>query len=402
MAVSGMGMSAFAAEESVGEAPIFEYTSGDFSANVPLETLQYLSASDEAALNEKMVAYVPSEDSMLKNKAESFYYYEHLDGLSREMYDIMLQVAADPTDEGNVGFMMTDLDPSGDEFHELFSMAYRALCFDHPELFWLYSMEETSIGYYSQAVPMNGFYYVYFCVTDLYDAFETVMTEFYEAADDFLADIDTSVSEYDIVRQIHDKLIDLVNYNDPVCNQIQVGNSQDLGHTAYGALVKDSSGIANYPVCDGYSLAFEYLLQQCGINVAFIGGYGGGTEETAGGHAWNIVEVDGEWYEVDCTWDDQRNALDDVAEESAEYLYWSEALDDPYYGELAEHYLFLISTDLMTHFPSGEEYEYTTQDQMYLINLCPECVHLRMGYDGDESYDASIMQLAPVATANFQ
>ena len=42
---------------------------------------------------------------MLKNKAESFYYYEHLDGLSREMYDIMLQVAAEPVVTPDVGIL---------------------------------------------------------------------------------------------------------------------------------------------------------------------------------------------------------------------------------------------------------------------------------------------------------
>lgn len=69
-----------------------------------------------------------------------------------------------------------------------------------------------------------------------------------------------------------------------------MGPGPDLAHTAYGCLVADSSGNPNYAVCDGYTLAMEYLLQQCGIEAAFIGGMAGFSQADAGGHAWNIVK----------------------------------------------------------------------------------------------------------------
>ena len=111
--------------------------------------------------------------------------------------------------------------------------------------------------YASEAVMQNGFYFVYIMMSEPFAKFATQMTQFNQAVDSFLADIDTGISEYDTIRQVHDKLLDLVNYNDPVAETEHIGPGQDLAHTAYGALVADSAGNPNYAVCDGYTLAFE-------------------------------------------------------------------------------------------------------------------------------------------------
>ena len=52
-------------------------------------------------------------------------------------------------------------------------------------------------------------------------------------------------------------------------------------------------------VCEGLSRAYQYLLYRCGINSTLISGTAAG-----GGHMWNMVKVDGEWYHIDVTWDD--------------------------------------------------------------------------------------------------
>lgn len=48
-------------------------------------------------------------------------------------------------------------------------------------------------------------------------------------------------------------------------------------------------------VCVGYSFAYDYIMEQLGINCICV--Y---NEE----HMWNMIEIDGEWYHVDLTWDD--------------------------------------------------------------------------------------------------
>ena len=230
------------------------------------------------------------------------------------------------------------------------------------------------------------------------------MVEFNNASRNFLADINVNTSDYDIVRQIHDKLIDLVNYNDPVAQEISSTLAgQDLAHTAYGCLVADSGGNENYAVCDGYALATEYLLQQCGIETAFIGGRAGETEADAGGHAWNIVKIDGSWYELDSTWDDAGSLEDDLTDGTDEYYYYMEALNDPDYREKLNHFLFLVSTDRIRHFIPGDEYDYITKDQMYQLSLVSESVHIRMNDCTDASdYDSVIMALAPNAMQGYQ
>ena len=247
--------------------------SGDMAEYTPSKPMELLSGQDAAELDAIMQAYNAGGSSLNKNASGSYYYYENLDPVAKEIYDVMLGVAQDPVSEGNIGLMMTDIDPTGQDYYYEFNVAYRALCFDHPELFWLYAGQEAEMVYLSEAVNYGGFYFVYIKMAEPFTNYETQMNAFNAAAASFLADINQDASDYEIVRQIHDKLIDLVNYNDPVGDgEVEWDRGQDLAHTAYGCLVADSSGNPNYAVCDGYTLAMEYLLQQCGIEAAFIGG----------------------------------------------------------------------------------------------------------------------------------
>lgn len=52
-------------------------------------------------------------------------------------------------------------------------------------------------------------------------------------------------------------------------------------------------------VCQSYALAYEMLLKMVGIDTVYVKGWAGGMD-----HAWNLVKIDGEWYHVDCMWDD--------------------------------------------------------------------------------------------------
>ncbi len=49
---------------------------------------------------------------------------------------------------------------------------------------------------------------------------------------------------------------------------------------------------------------FELILNRIGIPAMVITGKAGKASQL-GGHAWNIVNLDGNWYEVDTTWDDK-------------------------------------------------------------------------------------------------
>ena len=49
--------------------------------------------------------------------------------------------------------------------------------------------------------------------------------------------------------------------------------------------------------CQAYESAYSMLLSTAGIENAE-------TRDTYDGHTWNAMKLDGEWYQVDCTWDD--------------------------------------------------------------------------------------------------
>ncbi len=76
------------------------------------------------------------------------------------------------------------------------------------------------------------------------------------------------------------------------------GQTSDYNSSIYNAF---GSGQPQGDIqCAGYAKAMLYLCGKAGINCMVVTG-----ETTAGeSHAWNVVDVDGEWYNLDATWDD--------------------------------------------------------------------------------------------------
>ncbi len=95
-------------------------------------------------------------------------------------------------------------------------------------------------------------------------------------------------SEYESVQSVHDYLIEQFEYD----------RRTNVNHT-------DIEGFRDKQmVCSGYSLAAYYLLNSLGIETRVITGYGGEGTSTDSNHMWNMVKVDGQWYNLDITWDD--------------------------------------------------------------------------------------------------
>lgn len=168
---------------------------------------------------------------------------------------------------------------------------------DFPQHFW------RDIGYSVQYLETNRM------VTDLtmtYTMNEEQRTAAKAAvqqqAQQLLAGITDSMKPYEREKTIHDRLVQAVEYD--------VTQSQADIHNLYGALVR---GVA---VCDGYSHAFQYLLRQAGIPCLFV------TGDSAGqAHAWNMVQIDGDYYYVDVTWDDP--VYETLTEKPVFYAYFN-------------------------------------------------------------------------------
>ena len=68
--------------------------------------------------------------------------------------------------------------------------------------------------------------------------------------------------------------------------------------TAYGALMEGKT------ICSGYAMAFSLLMRELGyMNGVEFNNYG--QISIFEGHVWNYVELDGEYYYFDVTWDDR-------------------------------------------------------------------------------------------------
>lgn len=95
-------------------------------------------------------------------------------------------------------------------------------------------------------------------------------------------------SDYQKVCAIYDYICGNVVYDYANLND----SSNLLKFTSYAALVDGTA------VCQGYANLFYRLALEAGVDCRVIPGISSGQ-----GHAWNIVELDGKFYNLDATWD---------------------------------------------------------------------------------------------------
>ena len=148
---------------------------------------------------------------------------------------------------------------------------------DHPELYWA----NTS---YKYAVDSSGIVHKIklsygISSTDL----QFVKNSFNDVVSDIVSGANQYSSDLDKERYIYDRICSMNTYN----------ASNTLSQSAYSALTTGSS------VCAGYARAFQLICLEVGIPCYYVTGTSRGQN-----HAWNIVQIDGIYYNVDLTWDD--------------------------------------------------------------------------------------------------
>ena len=87
-------------------------------------------------------------------------------------------------------------------------------------------------------------------------------------------------SEYEKALWLHDWLLEQLEYD----NSLKWSSSESALTRGLGT-------------CQSYESAYSKLLSAIGIENSEV-------RDTYDGHTWNTVKLDGEWYQVDCTWDD--------------------------------------------------------------------------------------------------
>lgn len=181
--------------------------------------------------------------------------------------------------------------------------AYCALLYDHPELFWAYSM-----GYrWTVSVTTSGntftakIHGITVSFTETYTGAKGDIGRFNSAVDQAVSDIGknftNSATQVEKLRAIH-------NY---VCNNIIYPSGYSLNnivpayHSAAGMFLKNVTN--GYGVCECYAKSFQILCRRFEMDCVLIVGVAGGA------HMWDYVLVNGNWYLVDATWDDQSGGI---------------------------------------------------------------------------------------------
>ena len=108
------------------------------------------------------------------------------------------------------------------------------------------------------------------------------------------AETETWVSQYALVPDD----VYLLLAHDALIRRCRYDAEANVSHTAYGAWIGGAA------VCDGYAAAFCRLAEKRGIPCLTVRGAVLEEEGSWIAHAWNLVQLSGAWYHIDCTWDD--------------------------------------------------------------------------------------------------
>lgn len=155
---------------------------------------------------------------------------------------------------------------------------------DNPHLFYLDFRGYTYYKYQSE-ISLS---FTYLCTKR---EMENIKGEIEKSVKKFLATADFhNMSDYQKEICIHDFLCKNIQYDD-LCQE----NVNVWSHTILGVFLK------NKAVCDGIAKAFKYLCNALGIKCIVVKGRV--TDQNEENHAWNIVKVAGQAYQIDVTWD---------------------------------------------------------------------------------------------------
>lgn len=215
------------------------------------------------------------------------------------------------------------------------SKAMDSVLNDHPELFWI----DNNYGYSYDPVDgsVKEIKVKFFDFADTPEKFQTAKAEF-----------EATVSSIIAESANYDTLVERELFiHDYICENTEYDETAPYHQSAYSALVLHRS------VCAGYARSFQYLMQRLGVTCYYVTG---STEKAVAGsgadgaHSWNIVAINGEYYNVDCLWDD--TASDTYG--SAIYPFFN-VTDD----EMVNHTRINMATALPSC--NGTEYRYSNQ-----------------------------------------
>ena len=241
-----------------------------------------------------------SNENLVSNK----YYYRQLDKYAKIIYDGFEENKENMksgTYKIEFGTEFNDLlnSPGGEEdINIAFQSAWNAYTYDNMDVFYIdvgkltLTTRTTTIGSISthRVELSNGDNSSY--LKDNFNSQTKIdgKLNLLEAMQEEVARQLEGYSDYEKIREVHNWMVDNIEYD--------VDLEADEPYSISGALTEGKA------VCEGYARGFKYIMDKLNIPCVLVSGTGTNSAGETESHAWNYVQLNGNWYAVDVTWDD--------------------------------------------------------------------------------------------------
>lgn len=249
------------------------------------------------------------------------YFYNQLEDVSKTIYKAFesnkenMKTGTYKIEFGNNFYDILNTANGQEELGDYYQSAIEAYTYDNPDVFYLspskmyLNIEKTTKGnnvsynvYIDSGDETNYFTNEFANESQVRDAINQV-----EQVKNYLVSKKTG-NIYNDIKMVHDYLVDNIEYD----TTISKNNIYDV----YGALIN------RVAVCEGYARSFKYILDNIGIPCVLVIGTGTNSRGETERHAWNYVQLQNEWYAVDCTWDDPVVVGGGEVSQSSKYKYF--------------------------------------------------------------------------------
>ncbi len=235
---------------------------------VGTETTTYETLSDEDILAAVTGTTAEKAPVNISQNAGVRYAYETLTDKEKELYDMIYQGVRD------LRYKICAEDAyTLEEWVKIYGLVYN----QEPELFYMGSK-----------IKVGKLFYL----TKDTEVINQMQKDIDAVADKLVSEANSKSTTFEKLKVFHDYLVLNSTF------KLNEEGSYDYNASIYNAF---GSGEEQGNIqCSGYAKAVQYLCDKAGISCMVV------TGETSGGqtHAWNVVDVDGVWYNLDCTWDD--------------------------------------------------------------------------------------------------
>ena len=157
-------------------------------------------------------------------------------------------------------------------------------------------------------------------------------------------------SDYEKVAGVYEWMCQNITYDHANLNN----SSYKLKYSAYAAMIDRTA------VCQGYATLLYRLLLTLGVDNRVITGIGNG-----GNHAWNIVKLEGLYYDVDATWDATSRQA------GRDYAYF--LLPDRLFDDHCRDDAFATADFYRDHPMSDTAYSPPCDIHNYVNGVCTQC-----------------------------